>query len=186
MNAAFRPILMFGAWAIWLLAFFLFRPSKPEKAVQIKPAARWGIVFQSMGFFLVFLHKPAEWNKPLAPWRCVVGLMVAIPAILLAWQGVRALGRQWRIDAGLNADHELVRSGPYRLVRHPIYASMLGMLVTGIFWAGTLPGWPVALVLFLIGLEIRVRIEDSLLREHFGAEFTAWSEVVPAYLPFIR
>ena len=43
--------------------------------------------------------------------------------------GVGALGRQWRIDAGLNSDHELVQSGPYRIVRHPIYTSMLCLLL---------------------------------------------------------
>jgi protein-S-isoprenylcysteine O-methyltransferase Ste14 len=119
-------------------------------------------------------------------WRFVAGIIVAATAIVLAWQSVRTLGRQWRIDAGLNADHELVRSGPYRIIRHPIYASMLGMLTTGIFWTGTLPVWPFSLVVFIIGTEIRVRVEDSLLRERFGAQFTEWTHAVPAYLPFIR
>jgi protein-S-isoprenylcysteine O-methyltransferase Ste14 len=63
---------------------------------------------------------------------------------------------------------------------------MLGMLLSGIAWAGTLPLWPIALVVFVVGLEIRVRVEDSLLRELFGAEFTAWSREVPAYFPFVR
>jgi protein-S-isoprenylcysteine O-methyltransferase Ste14 len=43
--------------------------------------------------------------------------------------GARSLGRQWRIDAGLNQDHELVTSGPYRVVRHSIYTSMLCVLI---------------------------------------------------------
>jgi len=185
MTSAVRPVLIFGAWAVWLIPFLL-RRGKREKAVQIKPAARWGIILQSLGFFLVFVHTPAEWDTPFAFRRCTIGLIFAVPAIVLAWQGVRALGRQWRIDAGLSADHELIRSGPYRLIRHPIYASMLGMLLAGIAWCGTLPAWPVALGLFIIGLEIRVRVEDGLLRERFGVEFISWSKAVPAYLPFIR
>ena len=50
-------------------------------------------------------------------------------ATLLSWTGARALGRQWRIDAGLSADHQLITSGPYRFVRHPIYTSMLSILL---------------------------------------------------------
>jgi protein-S-isoprenylcysteine O-methyltransferase Ste14 len=185
MNPVIRPVLIFGALALWI-APFLRRRGKSEKPVQIKRAARAGIFIESAGFFLVYLHTPAAWAAPLALWRCALGLAAAVPAIVLAWQSVRELGRQWRIDAGLNADHQLVRSGPYRLLRHPIYASMLGILLSGIFWSGTLPGWPLALVLFLIGTEIRVRVEDNLLRERFGAEFTEWTRTVPAYLPFIR
>jgi hypothetical protein len=41
MNPVFRPILVFGAWALWLVPFFLFRPAK-EKAVQVGTSARWG------------------------------------------------------------------------------------------------------------------------------------------------
>src|SRR5947207_3171062 len=47
----------------------------------------------------------------------------------LSWTSARALGRQWRIDAGLNPDHQLVRSGGYGVVRHPIYTSMFCMLL---------------------------------------------------------
>jgi protein-S-isoprenylcysteine O-methyltransferase Ste14 len=180
---------MFVTWAFWIAPFFL-RGGKTEKAVKRVSTARWGIILQSFGFMLVFLHSPRqsprEWSSPLEPWRCGIGIIPAILAILLSWRSVPVLGRQWRIDAGLNADHELVRSGPYSIVRHPIYASMLGMLLAGIAWAGTLPAWPIALVLFVIGIEIRVRVEDNLLRERFGAEFTEWSRQVPAYLPFIR
>lgn len=186
MNAILRPVLVFGAWALWMVPFFLFRPAKQEKAVQVRPAARWGIALETIGFFTVYLHTADEWNAPFALWRCIAGLIVAATAIVLAWQAVRTLGRQWRIDAGLNADHELVRSGPYRIIRHPIYASMLGMLVAGIFWSGTLPIWPFSLIVFVMGTEIRVRVEDSLLRERFGAPFIEWTRAVRAYLPFIR
>ena len=89
-------------------------------------------------------------------------------------------------DAGLNADHELVRTGPYRIVRHPIYASMLAMfLATGL----TIARWPlfaIGAVLMLAGTEIRVRVEDSLLASHFGSKFDDFRRTVPAYIPFIR
>jgi protein-S-isoprenylcysteine O-methyltransferase Ste14 len=53
-------------------------------------------------------------------------------------------------------------------------------------WVGTLPGWPVAVVLFVVGTEIRVRVEDGLLMERFGDQFLVWQKARPAYLPFVR
>jgi hypothetical protein len=80
----------------------------------------------------------------------------------------RALGRQLRVDAAIDATHELVRSGPYQFVRHPIYTSMLCVIVrTGLMLAPAylfLPG----LALFLVGTEIRMRTEDRLLESRFG------------------
>jgi len=105
---------------------------------------------------------------------------------LLSWTALRALGRQWRIDAGLSSDHELVRSGPYGLVRHPIYASMFCMFLgTGLMIA---LGWPFAagFMLFVIGTEIRVRVEDSLLASRFGEQFRHYQRTVKAYIPLVR
>jgi protein-S-isoprenylcysteine O-methyltransferase Ste14 len=50
-------------------------------------------------------------------------------ASLLSWTATRALGRHLRFDAALTPDHQLVRSGPYRLLRHPIYTSMFCLLL---------------------------------------------------------
>jgi protein-S-isoprenylcysteine O-methyltransferase Ste14 len=107
-----RLALFFGAWIVWLLPFLLFRPRNQQKAVQVKPAARVGMILQSIGFFLVYLHTGEEWSAPLAPWRAALGIVFAGIAIAVAWQAIRVLGQQWRIDAGLNADHQLIRTGP--------------------------------------------------------------------------
>lgn len=91
-----------------------------------------------------------------------------------------------RLDAALGADHELVRRGPYRFLRHPIYASMLcvemgtGFMISpGLLFAG-------AILVFLAGTEIRVRIEDRLLASRFGEEFLRYQGAVRAYVPFVR
>ena len=96
------------------------------------------------------------------------------------------LGKQWRFDAGVIAGHELVRTGPYRFVRHPIYLSIFLMLIMATALIGTMPGLPVAYVLFIAGTEIRIRVEDRLLERQFGQMFREWRDRVPAWLPGIR
>lgn len=186
LSPVLRVAFLFGAWAIWISALAVGPRRRPERPVKVDPRARWGIALEMAGYFLVMLHSPAEWSRGIEVWRLLAGTVCALVAIVLFWSAVANLGRQWRLDAGLNLRHELVQSGAYRIVRHPIYASMLGMLLAVAFWAGTLLAWPLALVLFLIGTEIRIRVEDGLLRERFGEQFIAWQRSVPAYLPFIR
>ena len=106
---------------------------------------------------------------------------------MLAWTSTRALGRFWRLEAGLDADHKLVRSGPYRVIRHPVYTSMFCMLLgTGLLLATPLLLLLPSILLMAIGTEIRVRIEDKLLASQFGDEFLDYQRRVPAYIPFLK
>jgi len=186
LSPIIRVVLLFVAWIVWIIPAVAPAMRNRERAVRVDERGRWGIILEGMGFFMVYTHGPAVWNTDLEAWRAICGAVVALVAILLFRNATANLGRQWRIDAGLNQDHTLVQTGAYRIVRHPIYASMLGMFVAGAFWVGTFPGWPIGLVLFIIGTEIRVRVEDGLLRERFGERFTEWQRTVPACLPFVR
>ena len=121
------------------------------------------------------------------PWRIVISSLLFVSASILSWTSTRALGRQWRLDAGLNAEHELVRSGPYGVVRHPIYTSMFCMLLgTGLVLATPLVLLLPAILLLLIGTEIRVRVEERLLASRFGDQFLDYQRRVPAYIPFLK
>ena len=82
--------------------------------------------------------------------------------------------------------HELITAGPYRIVRHPIYASMLCLLLGTGFLITPWPLFGVALAMFLVGTEIRVRVEDSLLASRFGETFREYQQQVSAYVPLLR
>jgi protein-S-isoprenylcysteine O-methyltransferase Ste14 len=181
-----RFVIFFGAWVVWSSALIVLRNHRLEKAVRVDPKGRWGIALQMAGYGIACTHRPEVWSSDLELWRAVAGIVFALLSITLFRSAVARLGRQWRFDAGLNRDHELVQAGAYRIVRHPIYASMFGMLLADICWVGTLPGWPVAVMLFVVGTEIRVRVEDGLLMERFGEKFVAWQKAKAAYVPFLR
>ena len=75
--------------------------------------------------------------------------------------------------------------GPYSLVRNPIYTAMFGMLLATGLVATRWPGFIVAIIIFLIGTVIRVRSEEHLLREQFGADFDGYAHRVRAFIPGI-
>jgi protein-S-isoprenylcysteine O-methyltransferase Ste14 len=173
-------------WAAWALPFLRARRlTAGRKKVVRAPVSKWGIVLQMLGFWLVFAYvRPAGFEKS---WPSLIASMIlGPPSVALGWAALRHLGKQWRYEAALSEDHELIRTGPYAWVRHPIYASMLGRLVTtGLAWTW----WPMfvaALIVFIAGTEIRVRAEDGLLAGRFQESFTAYRSRVRAYIPFIR
>ena len=189
-------ITLAGVILSWLFfaGIFLLR-KRPSKATEAKRDRRapLGIVLQMVGYFLVFFQPPRQpFLPPVAALSGVVGMIFCVFTIALAaasgWliqSAVRTLGRQWAVRARLVEDHKLVTEGPYAHIRNPIYTGMLGMLIaTGLateHWIAM----PIAAVIFWIGLVIRVRTEEKLLRAAFGQEFDDYAKRVPAVVPGI-
>jgi protein-S-isoprenylcysteine O-methyltransferase Ste14 len=173
-------------WILWSMAFVKPRKQAAGRhAVVAAPVAKWGILLQMFGFALVWAYiRPAGFQK--AAGSLIVSMILGPASVVLAWMAARHLGKQWRFEAALIQDHDLVQTGPYHFIRHPIYASMLGMLLaTGFAWTW----WPMfaaGLITYLAGTEIRVRAEDRLLEERFQEAFTAYRSRVRAYIPGLR
>src|SRR5205085_8164740 len=101
-------------------------------------------------------------------------------AIALFAASSRELGRNWSFVARTRSDHELVRTGPYSRVRHPIY---LGMFLFLLALAIALGHWAqllIAVPVFFAGTVIRTRLEDSLLEQSFGDAFRDYRSSTPA------
>ena len=116
----------------------------------------------------------------------VVGLALTAGGVAFALWSIRVLGRHYDLVLEIHSDHELVRSGPYALVRHPVYTGLavhfLGACIaTGnlVLIVGTLVGTMPTLVL-------RARAEEALLRERFGAEYERYADEVPMLVPGLR
>lgn len=172
-----------AAWIVWMLPFVLSRRRAP-RAQQVDRRARWGILLVAISFAALWQYQ--FWQTSLPAWRLALAIVFLAVADVLSWTATRVLGKQWRVDAGLNAEHELITAGPYRIVRHPIYTSVLCML-----WGTGFILLPLYLILIatipaLIGTEIRVRIEDGLLAARFGEQFDQYQRSVSAYIPFVR
>jgi protein-S-isoprenylcysteine O-methyltransferase Ste14 len=179
-------IELMSCWVAWSLAFA--KPAlqvRRQSKVVTAPSSRWGIVLVGIGFAFVWLWvKPPAFEKSVA--TLIFSMVLGPPSVVLVWAAVRQLGKQWRYEAALSADHELIQTGPYRFIRHPIYTSMFGMLMaTGAAYTWW-PMWVAGMVFFLIGTEIRVRAEDRLLAQRFHDRFESYRRRVPAYVPFLR
>jgi len=179
-------IWMMLCWLAWGYPF-AFRATHCQKRASITVSGPTfaGLAFECAAVFVAFWFRlPAGQSPGLA--RILASMAAGPVAAALAWTAVKHLGKQFRLRAGLYEDHELVRTGPYAVVRHPIYSSLLAILLCTLLLL-TRPVWiAVSLALFALGTEIRVRVEDRLLASRFGGEFEEYRKKVWAYAPWIR
>jgi protein-S-isoprenylcysteine O-methyltransferase Ste14 len=173
-------------WVVWWYPFLFLAPHRQNRPSVTRIAStRVGLFLETAAIFVTFIFRLPRGTDP-EPARLIASMILGPVAVFIAFGSVRHLGKQFRVHAGLYEDHELVRSGPYALVRHPIYASLFAMMLSS---ALVLTPWPwiaVAATTFIIGTEIRVHTEDGLLRSRFGESFLEYKRKVSAYIPFVR
>jgi protein-S-isoprenylcysteine O-methyltransferase Ste14 len=178
--------LVVVCWFAWLYPFLFRAPHKQERhSITVAGPTRLGLLLEGFAIFVAFVFRMPEQSPP-GPARIAAALSVGVVSAVLAWKAVSHLGRQFRIHAGLYHDHELVRTGPYKIVRHPIYTSMMGMLLCTILLMTEWQWAALSLALFIAGTELRVHSEDELLASRFGDDFKAYKRAVPGYIPFVR
>ena len=130
---------------------------------------------------LPWLYHPL-WPVGLLPFW--LGAAVTIAGLLFAvWARVH-LGRNWSRSVTIKQDHELITTGPYASVRHPIYTGLLiGLLGTAIALS-QVRGF-IMLVLFFIAFWIKLRMEEQWMRSQFGEKYAAYVHHTAALVPYL-
>jgi protein-S-isoprenylcysteine O-methyltransferase Ste14 len=181
--AFYAPVLL---WVLWTLPFLIHRTrGNSTRRAKTARISILGIALQTASYPLVWSTR-YFWTHEFETWRFLVAAALGALALLLIWSALPALGKEWRLQAGVYEDHRLIQSGAYGVVRHPIYASMIALLLATGFLRAPLTVCAMALALMIAGTEIRIRAEERLLAERFGQQFVAYRARVPAYLPFLR
>ena len=117
-----------------------------------------------------------------------LGSLLYFPGITLYLWGYWSLGRMFGISSGFGAilyqDHQLIRSGPYQYVRHPMY---LAVILTAFGALLVFRTWTMALYAPMsLGVVFRARREEQLLAEQFGKEWQTYRQEVNGWIPRFR
>jgi len=122
----------------------------------------------------------------LPKWTPWVGTAIMILALWLFWKSHADLGKNWSITLEIRRDHELIKNGVYRLVRHPMYASIfLFVLAQGLMLGNWLAGWA-GVVSFAMMYLIRMPKEERMMVEHFGDGYREYMEETGRLWPRFR
>ncbi len=172
-------------WAVWWLAMAFFskstkrRESPAQRIEHLVPAMLgFALVFRE-GFGGAWLARPIILANPVLLGLCVV---MAILGLLFAVWARLILGSNWSGTVTIKTNHQLIRRGPYRWIRHPIYTGMLAALLASAVIQGLLSGM-IGFALVLLALYRKARREESFLSQEFGDGFIEHRQHTGMFLP---
>jgi protein-S-isoprenylcysteine O-methyltransferase Ste14 len=182
-------VLAYWSWLVlalvWLPGYFLSKSTStvPNLALQIPATALLVISF-------VFLLDP--WmrflNLPITPQDTpfgIVGLALDLAGVGFAIWARLILGANWSgIVVTAKQGHELVQTGPYAIVRHPIYAGILLAMIGTALTEGRLASY-IGLLAGFVAIMIRVGIEEQLMSRHFPTTYEAYQRRTSKLVPFV-
>lgn len=178
---------------LWI-AFFVYwqiRAANTKTTKRLEPAASRilrVIVFLVVLALLSPLRIPVPWLYqhlwPVGLWPFWVGVAVNVAGLLFAVWAREHLGRNWSRSVTIKQDHELITTGPYASIRHPIYTGILtGFLGTAI--AMTQVRGAIVLGLVFLIFWAKLRLEENWMRSQFGESYIDYTHHTAALVPFL-
>ena len=188
--AIYRQIigLLWFAWAVyWMVSSIRIkaavrRESTASRLAHVVPLVVGGVLigWRDMPWRALNLRL---WPHSLLAWGIGLALLVAGLAFAV-WARVH-LGRNWSGSVTVKEGHELIRSGPYACVRHPIYTGLITAVLGTAIISGTLRA-ALGLVIITVSLLRKLRTEEAFMRDTFPGEYQRYCAQVPALLPFTK
>ncbi len=173
--------IVFGAvWLTWALR------TKPVKSRESAASRLSHMAFMFAGSYAMSIGVKPRWLHALifpgSAWLQWLAISTTAIGIGFAIWARVYLGGNWSSSVTVKVGHQLVRTGPYRWVRHPIYSGLiLGLLGTAL--AQRRFGGLVSVALFYAGFKIKSRIEERTMTKTFGAEYDEYSRSTGAIVP---
>jgi protein-S-isoprenylcysteine O-methyltransferase Ste14 len=190
-----RPtVLILLLWLAFVLCWLVLAQFNKKASKGTSSWAGWRLRFAiAFGLFILVRFRR----------HAVVGTLASIhhtlphPGIALQWVGVGLclagfafavwarvhIGRNWGMPMSLREGHELVTSGPYAYVRHPIYSGLMLAMIGSAFTAGLL--WLLGLVLYFIYFIFAARSEEKTMLTQFPDAYPAYRRRTKMLIPFV-
>jgi protein-S-isoprenylcysteine O-methyltransferase Ste14 len=178
---------------VWIafLVYWQIKAADTKTTQRLEPAASRILRALALLIVIVLLSTtriPLPWlYRQLWPsdiWSFVIGAAVTVAGLLFAVWARQYLGRNWSHAVTIKQDHELITTGPYTLVRHPIYTGILtGFLGTAIALS-QVRGF-LGLALMVVAFWAKLRTEEEWMRSQFGETYATYAHHTAALVPYL-
>jgi protein-S-isoprenylcysteine O-methyltransferase Ste14 len=177
-------------WILWVISWVLasFWSGQTRKHVMTWDSLKYRFPILAGAILFLPLTGKVLGEKPL--WQFGSVGIYALACLVLAgisftWWARIHLGRFWSNAITHKEGHQVIDTGPYGLVRHPIYTGLIfGMLVTGVA-VGTVTAM-LGAVLISLGMSLKARMEEGFLTAELGADaYGSYCRRVPMLIPFL-
>jgi len=178
-----------GAWWVFLIYWFI-SSFKVKRTIRRQSLVSRLITLLLVGggFQMLFTSMASDLAEtrlvPESPFLDMMASVAALAGLVLTIWARRTIGENWSASVTLKADHELIQTGPYRFVRHPIYTGFL-LLALG---AAIIPFRTrsfAGVTLIFAGFWFKLRQEEALMTETFPDEYPRYKSRVKALVPWI-
>jgi protein-S-isoprenylcysteine O-methyltransferase Ste14 len=188
-NIEFNRII--PALILWVMFSIYWtvasKNSAENKSSESKASTAFHQIILNVALLLLFIPVPGlrGWFLPQRfHFLVVVGVIIQVGFFVLAGWARRHLGRNWSAEVRIGEGHELVRTGPYRMLRHPIYTAMLGMFV-GTAVASSQYHALIGVAILVLAYLRKTRLEENIMRETFGGEWDAYQRDTWRLVPLV-
>lgn len=179
-----------AAWLVWLVTWVMaagwsartashhdLGAESPSRVLTLAALVMLIASYYPVGFAVL-------WKTPAAPGWAMFALVAA--GLLFTWAARLHLGPLWSSTSTPTEDHRIVDTGPYGIVRHPVYAGLLLAAMATAAERGRIEAIAGALVL-IAGVSLRAKLEERFLRRDLGDDaYAAYRRRVPMLLPFTK
>jgi protein-S-isoprenylcysteine O-methyltransferase Ste14 len=174
------------AVVVWLIGSVMNkatvrRQSLGSRLVEMAPLVLGVILLRGDPY--LFRTLAVRFLPDTAAWRILGAALTVIGVVVAIWARFY-LGKNWSATVTVKEKHELIQSGPYSLVRHPIYSGFLLAILGTVIYGGEGRGL-IALALILVTWKIKSIHEEAFMVSEFGEHYVEYRQRVKALIPFI-
>ena len=174
-------------WIVWLVSALVAKRSVQRQTIASRLEQS---ILVTTAFCLLFGRGlwPHWLRQRVLPEHDVgllwTGLVLTAAGVGFAILARLWIGRNWSGTITIKEQHELIQSGPYRIVRHPIYTGLLLAYLSTAIVHGELRGF-VGFFLLLLGFGRKLRMEETFMVQQFGNAYLDYKRRVKALVPFV-
>jgi protein-S-isoprenylcysteine O-methyltransferase Ste14 len=179
-----------AAWVIWLLTWILAAGWSARTASHHDLGAESPSRVLTLAAIVMLMtsYWPLQWGMlwtipTLLAWAMFA---LVVTGFLFAWAARLHLGPLWSSTSAPTEDHRIVETGPYRIVRQPVYAGLLLSVIATAVERGRVEAVAGALVL-IAAVSLRAKLEERFLRRDLGDDaYTSYRKRVPMLIPLAK